>query len=231
MNEACQEKFQAMKNDVTSLFGSIGGYLKDSLQSSTEWFNHHVKSMFVSGKEDSTTIDDTKQDLKEFGEDVKTEFDNFGKVVKEWGENLFENVVDWGKGVKTYFGEFCQDKNKVFQALFITVLVGLATASIIEGYIYNSNDHDDTSSGEKEEGNGDKKEESSGEDTVAAHLPMVIEERADHISSGEKEERNGDKKEESNGEDTVDAHLPMVIEERVDHISIAENQESEEDED
>ena len=180
MNGACQERFEAMKNDVTSLFGSIGEYFKDSLHSSTEWFNHNVKSMFVSRKEDTTALNDKRQDLKEFGEDVKT-------VVREWGENLLENVEDWGKGVKTYFEEFSQDKNKVFQALVV-----LAGASIIEGYIYNSNDHDDTSSGGKEERNGDKKEESSGEDTVAAHLPMVIEERVDHISSGENQESGED---------------------------------------
>ena len=94
MNRACKEKFEALKNDVNILFDNIGGYLKESLQSSTEWFNHKVKSMFVCGK-DSPTLGDMDQDLNEFGEDVKTEFDNFGKVVKEWGENLRENLEDW----------------------------------------------------------------------------------------------------------------------------------------
>ena len=57
-------------------------------------------------------------------------------------------------------------------------------------YIYNSNNHDDTSSGEKEERNGDKKEENSGKDTVASHLPMVVEDS--HISSGENQEGGED---------------------------------------
>merc|ERR1712179_252313 len=148
--------------------------------------------MFMSRKEDNTAFDDKGQDFIKFGEDIKTEFDNFGKVVKEWGESLLENVEDWGKGVKTYFEEFSQDKNKVFQALFVTVLVVLAAASIIEGYIYNSNDHDDTRSGGKEERNGDKKEENNGKDTVAAHLPMIIEERVDDINSGQNKESEKD---------------------------------------
>ena len=87
MNRACKEKFEALKNDVNILFDNIGGYLKDSLQPSTEWFNHKVKSMFVCGK-DSPTLGDVGQDLKEVGRDAKTEF---GNVVKEWGENLREN--------------------------------------------------------------------------------------------------------------------------------------------
>ena len=107
MNRACKEKFEALKDDVNILFDNIGGYLKESLQSSTEWFNHKVKSMFVCGK-GSLTLGDVGQDLKGSGEDVKTEFDNFGNVVKEWGETLRENVEDWGIGINTDFEEFAK---------------------------------------------------------------------------------------------------------------------------
>ena len=183
MNRACKEKFD-----------NIGGYLKESLQSSTEWFNHKVKSRFVCGK-DSPTLGDMGQDLKESGEDVKTEFDNFGNVVKEWGENLRENVEDWGIGIKTEFEEFSQDKTKVFQTLFtvFTVLAALLCVITINKYIFtNSNDHDDISSGENEERNGDKNEVNSGKDNVDAHLPLVVEEKVDHIRRGENEESGED---------------------------------------
>ena len=194
MDTACKEKFEALKNDVNILFDNIGGYLKESLQSSTEWFNHKVKSMFVCGK-DSPTLGDMGQDLKEFGEDVKTEFDNFGNVVKEWGENLRENVEDWGIGIKTDFEEFCQDKTKVFQTLFtvFTVLAALVCVITIKEYIFtNSNDHDDISSGENEERNGDKNEVNRGKDTVDAHLPLIVEKKVDHIRRGENEESGED---------------------------------------
>ena len=39
MNRACKEQFEDLKNDVSIIFDGIGGYLKESLQSSTEWFN------------------------------------------------------------------------------------------------------------------------------------------------------------------------------------------------
>ena len=194
MNRACKEKFEALKNDVNILFDNIGGYLKESLQPSTEWFNHKVKSMFACGK-DSPTLGDMGQDLNEFGEDVKTEFDNFGNVVKEWGENLRENVEDWGIGIKTDFEEFSQDKTKVFQTVFtvFTVLAALCCVIIIKEYIFtNSNDHDDISSDENEERNGDKNEANRGKDTVDAHLPFVVEEKVDHIRRGENEESGED---------------------------------------
>merc|ERR550519_681448 len=135
------------------------------------------------------------QDLNKFGEDVKTEFSDFGRVVKEWGENLLENVEDWGIGIKTDFEEFSQDKTKVFQTLFtvFTVLAALVCVIIIKEYIFtNSNDHDDISSGENEERNGDKNEVNSGKDTVDAHLPLVVEEKVDHIRRGENEESGED---------------------------------------
>ena len=186
MNTACKEKFEALKNDVNILFDNIGGYLKESLQPSTEWFNHKVKSMFVCGK-DSPTLGDMGQDLKEFGEDVKTEFDNLGNVVKEWGENLRENLED--------FEEFSQDKTKVFQTLFtvFTVLAAVVCVITIKKYIFtNSNDHDDISSGENEERNGDKNEVNRGKDTVDAHLPLIVEKKVDHIRRGENEESGED---------------------------------------
>ena len=193
MNRACKEQFEDLKNDVNIIFDDIGGYLKESLQSSTEWFNHKVKSMFVCGK-DSTTLGglDVGQDLKEVGEDVKTDF---GSVVKEWGENLRENVEHWGIGIKTDFEEFSQDKTKVFQTLFtvFTVLAALVCVITIKKYIFtNSNDHDDISSGENEERNGDKNELNSGKDTVDAHLPLVVEEKVDLARRGENEESGED---------------------------------------
>ena len=196
MNTACKETFEGLKNDVNILFDNIGGYLKESLQSSTEWFNHKVKSMFVCGKDSPTLGDhDVGQDLKEVGEDVKTEFANFGNIVKEWGENLRANVEDWGIGIKTDFEEFSQDKTKVFQTLFtvFTVLAALVCVITIKEYIFtNSNDHDDISSGENEERNGDKNEVNSGKDTVDAHLPLVVEEKVDHVSNGENQESGED---------------------------------------